>query len=374
MFSQENPGWIAAVEAGGTSFVVAICQVTSSDITTVPKIVHRLEADSSHDMPKKTLQTCTEFLEKHKPATVGYHALAIASFGPLGVQEDDVHNYGKILASSPKKSWRNVDLLTPLKKACQGTLPLKVKVETDVNAPAVAEYLHNSKNNLSSIAYVTVGTGVGVGMVVNHKPVHGRMHPEAGHVPVQPLKGDNFGGYSWGDKSPFQGQNTVEGLTSSVALTERYEQMMNATKVDRSVLVTLPDNHPVWDHAANALANLCTTLLLTVSMEQIVLGGGLMNRSGLLEKTQQRTLELINGYLELPDIKTVITHSQFGKDAGLMGAIVLAQSALLEVDGTKVRESKLKQEAFKIGLWYGFLTGMVGAGLICKYAILPKRK
>ena len=145
----------------------------------------------------------------------------------------------------------------------------------------------NPKNNISSIAYVTVGTGVGVGMVVNHKPVYGHMHPEARHVPVQPLKGDTFGGYSWGEMSPFKGQNTVEGLTSSVALTERYEQMMNATKVDRSVLVTLPDNHPIWDHAANALANLCTTLLLTVSTEQIVLGGRLMNRTGLLEKLKK---------------------------------------------------------------------------------------
>jgi fructokinase len=376
----ENPAWIAAVEAGGTSFVVAICKVTSQSATTLPQIVHRFEADSSRDSPKTTLEACTQFLEQHRPPR-GYHALGIASFGPLGVDESNSANYGKILASSPKKNWRNVDLSTPLKKACQGTsstgtstsLPLKIKIDTDVNAPAVAEHLHSGKN-LSSMAYITVGTGVGVGLVVNHKPVHGRMHPEAGHVPVQVLPGDAFGGYSWGEKSPFRGQNTVEGLACAVALTERYEQMMNTKVEDRSILATLPDDHEIWDHAANALANLCATLLLTVSMEHIVLGGGLMNRKGLLEKIQERTVQIINGYLELPSIKTIITKSQFGSDAGLVGTIVLAQTALLQMDQAKVQETKAKREAFNVGMWYGFLTGAVGAGLVCKYWVLPKRK
>jgi len=335
---------IAAVEAGGTSFVVAICHVTSTAAslpTTAkdfPKIVLRREVDSSHDDPQKTLEECAQFLKEHRPAQ-GYHALGIASFGPLGVHNDDPTTYGKILNSSPKAQWRNVDLLTPLREACQGSLPLQIKVDTDVNAPAMAEHLlESTTTGISSLAYITVGTGIGVGLVVNHKPVHGRMHPEGGHVPVQPLEGDTFGGYSWGQTSPFFGKNTVEGLACSVALTERYQQRQqqpvnNNSKdetVSRSILASLPEDDNVWDHAANALANLCATLLLTLSIEKIVLGGGLMNRTGLLAKIQQRTLVLINHYLELPPIESLITESQFGNDAGLMGTVVLALTALLE--------------------------------------------
>lgn len=129
---------------------------------------------------------------------LGYDALGIASFGPIGLNENDKH-YGCILPGSPKAAWRNVNLVEPFVKACKGTRNLAVKIETDVNAPAFAEYL-DMKDLLSSVAYVTVGTGVGVGLVVNGLPVHGWMHPEGGHVPIQPLPGDKFNGYSWGGK------------------------------------------------------------------------------------------------------------------------------------------------------------------------------
>jgi fructokinase len=153
---------------------------------------------------------------------------------------------------------------------------LAVLVDTDVNAPAVSEYLHHNANNvtqISSCAYVTVGTGVGVGLVVNGQPVHGRMHPEMGHVSIPPLADDNFEGNSWGvEHSPYQGKNTVEGIASSVTLTERLQQLEQndsdnvQDKTTRDVLATLPDDHVIWQHAANALANLCVTLLLTLSI------------------------------------------------------------------------------------------------------------
>jgi fructokinase len=394
-FSKDHPAVIAAVEAGGTSFVVAICHVVTSteNSKTLPAIVARQEFDSSHDSPSQTLEECCAFLRQHKPPGLGYHALGIASFGPLGVHAHQPA-YGKILSSSPKAHWRNVDLLTPLKSACQGSLPLKIKVDTDVNAPAMAEHLFLSNPNISSLAYVTVGTGVGVGLVVNHRPVHGRMHPEGGHVPVQPLVGDTFGGYSWGaDTCPFGGKNTVEGLASSVALTERLGGGGGGTistssgSKNRSVLADLSNDDPIWDHAANALANLCATLLLTLSMEIIVLGGGLMNRAGLLDKIRQRTLVLLNGYLELPAMDTVIVTSRFGASAGLMGTIVLAQTALLQQDTTTTtmddtsnnannnnNNKRLKQEAFLAGLWHGTLVGMVGTALVCKYWFLNGNK
>ena len=218
--ASKNPAVIAAVEGGGSSFKVAVCQVTGDD----PVVLAREEVKTSSDNPAATLAECVAFLQKHKPAN-GYQALGLATFGPVGVRPDDPDTYGRILESSPKAAWRNMDLLTPL--ATVNNIQQQVLVETDVNAPALAEFerAKQKQPHITSLAYVTVGTGVGVGLVVNGKPVHGRMHPEGGHVPVIPLAGDDFGGYSWGSKSPFFGQNTVEGLASSVALTERLQRL-----------------------------------------------------------------------------------------------------------------------------------------------------
>lgn len=277
-------------------------------------------------------------------------------------------------------------------------------MDTDVNAPAFAEYVDAQEKenpNISSCAYITVGTGVGVGLVVNGKTVHGMMHPEGGHVPVPPLHNDTFGGYSWGRREgsscPFHGVNTVEGLTSSVALTERWQQQHGLTSSDRDVLKNLPDDSELWDHAANALAAACTTLLLTLSIEKIVLGGGVMRRQCLLEKIRKRTAEQLNGYLALGGgrssdedaLRSIITTSKHGDDAGLVGAIVLAQRALEESSSTQTKLTskheeagddsdgvikKNKQEAFKAGLSHGFLIGVVATALVVKYGLFGVRK
>ena len=394
---------IAAVECGGTSFKVAVCRPDGT-------VVERFAADSSPDDPTRTLGECADFLRQFASSNIA--ALGIATFGPVGVREEEEENsetYGRILQSSPKASWRGVDLLTPLRDACghgrRHGAKVRCFVETDVNAPAYAEYLEARKTEnptISSCAYVTVGTGVGVGLVVNHRTVHGRMHPEGGHVPVPPLEGDNFQGYSWGRRKgsscPFGGVNTVEGLASSVALTERWEQQLqqadggsgnNNSSTDagaavasggRHVLQDLPDDCVVWDHAANALAGLCTTLLLTLSVEKIVLGGGVMRRGDvLLEQIRQRTAQQLNGYLDLGGgdgeddveaLRSIITTSRHGDDAGLVGAIVLAQRALGEkTEDDEESKKLLKQVAFKTGLWHGFLVGAVTAALVFKYGL-----
>jgi fructokinase len=261
-----------------------------------------------------------------------------------------------------------VDILTPLLEACDHCPFL---LDTDVNAPAALEFAmanHHTNDNARSIikptmtsttiyssptttatttaatekkkkksitscAYVTVGTGVGVGLVVNSQTVRGFLHPEGGHVPVPPLPGDTFGGYSWGKGSvlPFGGVNTVEALASSVALVERYEQelakigALNATNnlKSRGELANVPDESDIWDHAVNAIATLCTTMILLLSVERIVLGGGVLQRGMLLGKIRIRTTELLNHYLPLdgPEddalrLDQMIVVSAHGKDAG----------------------------------------------------------
>lgn len=379
--NDKEPVVIAAVEGGGTTFVVAVVELPSSIIQSTsssmvhPKILFRTEVESSHGRPHQTLGECAAFLRQHKPKD-GYHALGVASFGPVGLDPQEVASYGRILPTTPKEFWRNVDFLTPLVEACRGRRHLAVKIDTDVNAPAFAEYLLEKDNRsgtstsgpISSLAYVTVGTGVGVGLVINGKPVHGRMHPEGGHVPIQPLKGDMFTGYSWGAKTPFHGVLTVEGMASSVALTERMEHMTNSKMDSRDCLIELKDDHEIWDHAANAVANLCVTLILTTSVEKIVLGGGVMERRSLLEKVRMQTVVLLNGYLDLPDdMSELITKSSYGSDAGIVGAIVLAQRAL-EISAQEEEETKnilaskavveAKRTAYGVGLSHGIVLAM----------------
>lgn len=410
---------IAAVEGGGTSFVVVVAEffprkindnenINDSNI----RILHRSDIDSSHDNPNQTLKECASFFRKHKSiSNDGYRALGVGMFGPFGCNPQIKEEYGTILPTTPKKSWRGVDVLSPLIEACEceskstSRKKLFVKIDTDVNAPAVAEYLlervnqieddenDEKKKKLSSLAYVTIGTGVGVGLVIHGKPVHGKMHPEGGHVPVQPLQGDTFMGYSWGanSRSPFGGKRTVESMTSSVALTERLEHLQRQANtpamtanliMNRDCLADLDDDdHEVWDHAANALANLCVTLALVTSVEKIVLGGGIMKRNGLIEKIRRQTRILLNGYLgdlSDSDLSEWITSSRYGSDAGIMGALILAQQAIAEneeetvkkfVEGSGIKASfkkELKQTAYNTGVWHGFILGLslVYVGLV----------
>jgi fructokinase len=387
-----DPILIAAVEGGGTSFVVAVAEFSPGNTKNNKiRILSREEIDSSHDNPDQTLKECASFFRKHKSlSNDGYAALGVGMFGPLGCDPLIKEEYGTILSTTPKKNWRGVDVLSPLIEACESESTkrkLAVKIDTDVNAPAVAEYLsereneQQTKKTISSLAYVTIGTGVGVGLVIHGQPVHGKMHPEGGHVPIQPLQGDTFNGYSWGanSKSPFRGKHTVESMTSSVALTERLEQQLrmqantsastaNTTlNLNRDCLADLDDDdHEVWDHAANALANLCVTLALVTSVEKIVLGGGIMKRNGLIEKVRRQTRVLLNGYLgDLSDRELLewITSSSYGSDAGLMGALVLAQRAITEQEEESGGDSvkKLKQTAYNAGIRHGFYLGLSAA-------------
>ncbi|KAG7337870.1 ROK family protein [Nitzschia inconspicua] len=375
---------IAAVEGGGTTFVVAVAQVkkgpSSSSTPSTPSILHRQEIDSSHDDPERTLEGCAAFFRQHKPVE-GYDALGIGMFGPVGLNPSS-KEYGSILGSSPKAAWRNVNFLRPLEEACRGSNPLSISIDTDVNAPALAEFkvakADQSTCTITSLAYITVGTGIGVGLVINNKTVHGRMHPEGGHVAIQPLPNDSFPGYSWGDKSPYKGRQTVEGMTSSVALTERLEMMTQSKKTSRNCLADLEDDHDIWDHAANALANLCVTLILTTSIEKIVLGGGIMKRKGLIDKIRSRTVVLLNGYLELPrNMSEFITLSSFGSDIGLMGAIVLAQEGMKDGKEMDIDEDILlqaKRTAYCIGLQHGVILGISTVIMVSGFLWRTKRR
>lgn len=416
---------IVGVEGGGTSFVVSIARridpptvaSTSSDTTTtttttqgqhgipinLDKVVMGMEIllekeFPTSDDPQETLFNVSDFLRSHLPPKGSYSSLGFACFGPVGLNPAR-SDYGTVLPTTPKANWRGVNVLEPILKACGNCCH---KFDTDVNAPAMAEFLFSQQEqqqkltpSISSLSYITVGTGVGVGLIINGKPVHGMMHPEGGHIHVQPLEGDTFHqGYSWGEKCPYRGKHTVEGIASSVALVERLEAMqqeddaihlvkpcisLSGSSSDSatlgsnkraSILKDLEDTHPVWSHAAFALANLCVSLILLNSIEKIVLGGGIVQRGEvLLRKVRQDTLMLLNGYIDteaLRNITDFITTSHFGNKAGLVGALVLGKIALEEKEkegSTVLTESPRPKTSEGIladkdsKFWNGFMTG-----------------
>mmetsp|Transcript_14506 Transcript_14506/g.29540 ORF Transcript_14506/g.29540 Transcript_14506/m.29540 type:complete len:512 (+) Transcript_14506:50-1585(+) len=434
LMSESNEIYLAAVEGGGTTFVVSVARVIQKQnhrpsepddddtadrssrekgklIQIGPNTLQIIETATippSSDLswsPSRILEETCNFLRHHRPGN-SYSAVGIATFGPAGVNPSQVSTFGTILNGSPKKEWRNVDLLTPIVEAC-GLSPSKdigdddcpssvngwkfVGFDTDVNAPALAEFRHRkycmelrqhgeshrgnlatscNTPSLTSLAYITVGTGVGVGLILNSLPVHGLLHPEGGHVAIRPLENDSFRGYSWGtEKSPYKGVGTVEGMTSSVALTERLAMLMeqendsvsgvcgssdedgdegnktreNITTITaqtREILSTLPDTHVLWTHAANAIANLCVSLLLLNSVQSIVLGGGVMKRTVLFDMVREKVHELLNGYLDTVEelssvekLKGVIVGGSWsgndhdGLGSGLAGAFALALDA-----------------------------------------------
>lgn len=159
------------------------------------------------------------------------------------------------------------------------------KFDTDVNAPALAEFSLCGAPGTSSCAYITVGTGVGVGLVINGKTVKGLTHPEMGHIPIKRKEGDTFSG-----TCPFH-SDCVEGMTNSAALAKR-------KGCDPSELKNLTDEDPVWDYCAFYLAELCVSLILTASPEKICIGGGILNRAIVFPKIRSYVLSILNNYVD----------------------------------------------------------------------------
>jgi fructokinase len=193
------------------------------------------------------------------------------------------------------------------------------RFDTDVNAPALAEYIFHKQPGQTSCAYVTVGTGIGVGLIINGATVHGLLHPEAGHLMVAKQVGDTFEG-----TCPFHGC-CIEGMCSTGALAAR-------KGCPASALPDLLDEDPLWDTCAFYLAQLCASLILIASPERIVIGGGVMNRRCLYAKIRKQTAEILKGYIQQEKITTnqideYIKEPLWGNDAGIVGAAYLAQLA-----------------------------------------------
>mmetsp|Transcript_38421 Transcript_38421/g.84427 ORF Transcript_38421/g.84427 Transcript_38421/m.84427 type:complete len:227 (+) Transcript_38421:101-781(+) len=213
---------LAAVDCGGTTFKLALAVDEPSNI------VEQTEIPTT--TPKETLAKVCEWL-----GTKHYDALGVACFGPVDLHPES-KAYGYI-TTTPKPNWQNTDVLGPLRRVRD----VPFGFDTDVNAPAYAEYEYAKRSGkmLSSCAYITVGTGIGVGLVVNDLPVHGLMHPEGGHICVPQHPNDAAMKFQGSNPLDCFGGLCAENLSCSVALAKR------AGLPSTDGLRELPDAHPV---------------------------------------------------------------------------------------------------------------------------------
>jgi fructokinase len=242
--------------------------------------------------PAETIGEAVAFFEREGPVD----ALGIGSFGPVDLARG-------VITTTPKPGWAHTEVAGELGRR----LGVPVAFDTDVNAAALGEHRWGAAQGLDTFAYVTVGTGIGGGVLVDGVPVHGLQHPELGHVRIPHDRDeDPFPGLC-----PFHG-DCWEGLAAGPALEARWGRRAHE----------LEDDAP-WALEARYLALGLLALTAVVSPQRIVLGGGVMNRAGLLERVQRQLDQLVNGYVAVPEL----VPPALGSRSGVLGALALVQPA-----------------------------------------------
>jgi fructokinase len=283
----------AGVELGGTKCVVLLARRPD-------EILARETVPTTN--PEETLGAIAAILSQWQ-----FDALGIASFGPVDLDAGSA-TYGQV-TSTPKPGWAGADVLGRLRQVAA----VPAAFDTDVNGAALAEMRWGSGKGFSDFAYVTVGTGVGVGLIANGLPMRGFAHCELGHIRVARLAGDDFAG-----SCPFH-DDCVEGLAAGPSLVAR----LGAERVR-----TLSEDDPVWDSVGWALAQLCHAIVCASAPRAIAIGGGVIdNQPHLLERIEALLVQSLHGYMSLPPDGPYVRPPALGRDAGPLGAIALAMTA-----------------------------------------------
>lgn len=286
----------AGLELGGTK-CVAILARGPDDVLAREVVPTRA--------PEETLGELERILLGWK-SDGGFDALGVASFGPLDLDRSSP-DYGHV-RSTPKPGWSGADLAPRLGRS----IGVPVALDTDVNGAALAEMRWGSGRGLQDFAYVTVGTGVGVGLIVDGKPTRGFGHCELGHVRVARLEGED-----WPGTCPYHG-DCVEGLASGSSLEARFGDRVAGLE---------PDD-PAWESVAWTLAQLCHVIVSAAAPRRIAMGGGVIDsQPHLLNRIQMRLVESLNGFTQLPQGHDYICAPELGTNAGPLGAIALAMDA-----------------------------------------------
>ncbi len=288
---------IAAIEAGGTKFVLATGTGPDDlrDVTRIPTTT-----------PAETIAACVDYFQRAQQKHGRVAALGIGTFGPAGV-DAKAQDWG-FITTTPKPGWQQTDLAGPLARA----LGVPVAFDTDVNAAGYGEWLWGAARGCSSALYLTIGTGIGGGAIIDGAPLHGLLHPEMGHIRIpKPAALAEFAG-----ACPWHG-DCLEGLACGPAIAAAWGKSAQE----------LPPDHPAWEAEADCLAAACANFTCTLSPQRIILGGGVMDVPGLLARVQQKTRALLAGYLQHLLItgrpEAFITAPGLGSRAGILGSLAL---------------------------------------------------
>ena len=280
-----------AIEAGGTKMVCAVCDDKMNMITK--------EKIDTED-PEITLPKILSFFSQYD-----INGLGVGAFGPVGVnpKEDDYGYIGK----TPKPGWSHFDLLGYLKKEI--TAP--IFLTTDVNVAAYGELKEGAAKGLSDAVYLTVGTGIGGGIIHQGQIYSGRSHSELGHILLK-RSPDEINGFT--GVCPYH-HDCLEGMASGPAIAARGGVKAN----------TLDPRDPLWAIEADYLAEAAMTYTLCFAPERIIFGGGVSNQAHLFPEIRKRFTKLLDDYVQVPNVDNYIVHAALGDDAGITGALLLAQ-------------------------------------------------
>ena len=284
------------IEAGGTKFVCAV--------GTGPDDI-RDQVRFPTTTPAETVVQAIRFFKKQAQPVA---AIGIGTFGPIDpIIGSPTYGY---ITTTPKPGWQNVDIVGQVGEA----LGVPIGFDTDVNAAALGEYRWGAAQGLSTFVYFTIGTGIGGGAMVEGNLLHGLMHPEMGHLRLpHDRERDPFKG-----RCPFH-QDCFEGLAAGPAIEDRWGARAE----------TLPVDHPAWDLEATYIATALMNYTLTLAPQRIILGGGVMQQAHLFPLVRTKFQELLNGYLDRPEIleriDQFIVPPALGGKAGVLGSIALAQ-------------------------------------------------
>ncbi|MCD2345687.1 ROK family protein [Clostridium guangxiense] len=281
-----------AIEAGGTKFV---CAVSDEKLN----ILERVSIKTT--VPAETMNLVFEFFDKFKVEAVG-----IGSFGPIDVNKKS-KTYGYI-TNTPKKGWANYDFVGAMKKRYN----VPIGWTTDVNAAALGELKKGAAVGLDSCIYLTVGTGIGGGAVVNGKLLEGYGHPEMGHVLVRKHEADKYAG-----NCPFH-ETCLEGVAAGPAIEARWGKKA----------YDLTDKDEVWEIEAYYLAQALMTYTLILSPERIILGGGVMKQLQLFPLVRKELEKLMANYVSMPNLDEYIVPPALGDNAGITGCLLLAKDSI----------------------------------------------